>query len=141
MRKLEKISLAGNPISPNCCQMALVASTLRIPKGKAEVFDRLNPFEITERVEEKNRNGVIAGFSEDGIGIGGNGADEGEMNGCSSKARHSSCLSIPFGCFHCSNSHKVLDSSVRLRLEKDLDVWQMRLISSEEKQRPEDSTC
>lgn len=80
-------SLAGDPTFPKSCQTPIVASTIGIPKDKAEILDRSNPFEITKQVEQKQRNGIIARPSENGIGLGGNGADEGEIDNGSYQLR------------------------------------------------------
>jgi hypothetical protein len=72
--------LTGNPIFPKSRQTAIIASTIRIPEDLTEILDRSNPFEITKQVEQKQRNEIMATPSEVGIGIGGNGADEGEID-------------------------------------------------------------
>ena len=60
---------------------------MRIPKDKAEVLEGSNSFQITKQIEQKKRNGIIARASEDGISIGGNGANEGEIDDGSDQLR------------------------------------------------------
>src|SRR6266545_5867921 len=57
----------------------------------------------------------------------------------SNSARHSSYLSFPFGRLHSRSSQTVLDSSVRLRLEKSFVTSTIRSRSVDEKLRPEKS--
>src|ERR671924_218203 len=57
----------------------------------------------------------------------------------SSNARHSSYFSFPFGRFHSRSSQSVLESSVRLRVQKSLVSWTIRSRSVDENLRPEKS--
>jgi hypothetical protein len=77
--------LTGNTIVANAGKTAEVPAAQRIAQEMAEVFDGSNSFQITKQVEQKQRNGIIAGASDDGINIGGNGTDEGEIDNGSYK--------------------------------------------------------
>jgi hypothetical protein len=72
--------LTGNPIFSKSRQTAIFASTIGIPEDLTEILDRSISFQITKQIEQKQRIGIITRPSEVGIGIGGNGADEGELD-------------------------------------------------------------
>ena len=79
--------LAGDAILPKPCPTPIVLTPRGIPKDKAEVLDGSDSFEITKQIEKEKRNGIIARPSEDGIGIGSNGADEREIDDGSNELR------------------------------------------------------
>lgn len=74
--KIGEGSFTGDGIVTNADKAAVILSSLRIAQDKAEVLDGREFFEITKQVEEKKRNGIIAGTAEDGISNCCNGADE-----------------------------------------------------------------
>ena len=51
-----------------------------IAQDEAEVFDIGDLVEIAGQVKDKERDGIVARGAEDGIGVGGDGADEGEID-------------------------------------------------------------
>lgn len=71
---------AGNGILLNAYQSPVKLSLKGITQDTVEVFDGTESFEITEQIEEKKRDGIIASSSEDGIGIGDDGTNEREIN-------------------------------------------------------------
>ena len=64
----------------NAGQASIDLSTKGIAQDKAEILDGTTFFEATKEIEKKERHGIIARTAKDGIGNGGNGADEGKIN-------------------------------------------------------------
>lgn len=73
-------SLAGDAIKADAGQAPEDLSAKRIVQDPAEIFDGRALFEAAKQIEKKERDGIVARTTEDGIGNGGNGADEGEIN-------------------------------------------------------------
>lgn len=72
--------LAGSACLCEPSQAPVVETALGIAQDGAEVADIRNTVEIAEQVEQEERDGIVAGAAENGIGIGGDGADEGEVD-------------------------------------------------------------
>jgi hypothetical protein len=66
-------------IKANAGQTPEDLAAKRIVQEPAEIFEGSTFFEAAKQIEEKERNGIIARAAEDGVGKGGNGADEGEI--------------------------------------------------------------
>lgn len=60
-----------------------------IAQDRAEVFDVGDLVEIAEEVENEQRDGIVAGSADNGVGIGGDGADEREIDDGSDEVRES----------------------------------------------------
>jgi len=58
----------------------VVLSTFGITQDRAEMLDRWDSFEIAKQVEKEHGDGIVAATAEDGVGVGGDGADEGEID-------------------------------------------------------------
>ncbi len=78
----------GDGIAADAGETAVVFATQRIAQDETKIFDGPDSIQVAKQVEEKERNGIIAGAAEDGIGIGRNGADEREINDGSDQLRH-----------------------------------------------------
>ena len=79
--------LTWDAIATNTGETAVVVAAQRIAQDKAEIANKSNSIQITEQIEKEKRNGIIAGTTENGIGIGCNGTYEREINGGSDKLR------------------------------------------------------
>lgn len=78
--EIGKGSFTGDGILANTDKAAVILSSLRIAQDKAEVPDGRDLFKITKQIEEKERNGIVTGTTEDGISNCCNGADEREID-------------------------------------------------------------
>lgn len=78
----------GNAIARNAGQTAIVIAAQRIAQDETKVFDGKDSIQVAKQIEKKKGNGIIAATSEDGMGIGRNGADEREINDGSGPMRH-----------------------------------------------------
>jgi hypothetical protein len=74
--KVGESGLTGDAVLTNACQTAIALSSFGIVKNQAEVLDGSDSIEIAEQIEKENRDGIVAGTAEDGIGDCGNRADE-----------------------------------------------------------------
>lgn len=80
---------AGNAIIGDSSKAPIRTAQFGIAQDGAEVFDVGDLVEIAGQVENEQRDGVVARGSEDGIGIGGNGSNEREIDEGCDKLRES----------------------------------------------------
>ena len=73
-------SLTGNCVLIDPRPTSVVLAEKGIPQDANEVFGGSKIIEITKKIKEEKRNGIVARASEDGISVGDKRADEGEID-------------------------------------------------------------
>ena len=86
--KVGKGCLTGDAIAANATETAVGFAAQRIAQDETKIFDGTDSIQVAKQIENKKRNGIIAGTAEDGISIGSDRTDKREINDGSDQLRH-----------------------------------------------------